>query len=162
MQKDIIHNMSGYLIKDIEISDTDFNYLYSKHMIIELSCLQEKKYKCKYFLSEIGYLFLELGNYEKRFNILNKYVDLRSNMSFMNKDYLRNLDKIYPSDDKNLKYPICFYNGQIYSLESIITRIINSNKDYHIYKIKNDYFIKKDEKIVFKITYRSSGVYSLR
>ena len=162
MQQIIINNTSGYLCKDIKINKDDFTYLYNKKMIIELNSLQEKKYKSKYFISEMGYLFLKLGDYEERYNIINKYINLRSNMSFMNKDYLRNLDKIYPSDDKNLKYPICFYNGQIYSLESIITRIISSNKDYHIYKIKNDYFIKKDEKIVFKIIYRSSGVYSLR
>ncbi len=162
MQKYIINNTSGYLVKDIKISDLDFSYLYSKNMIIKLSQLQEKKYKCQYFLSEMGYLFLELGDYEKRFNILNKYVNLRSNMNFMNRDYLQNLDKIYPSDDKNLKYPICFYKGQIYSLESIIKKILNNNFDYHIYKIKNDYVIKKGDKVMFKIVYKSSGVYSLR
>ena len=70
MQQIIINNTSGYLCKDIKISKEDFTYLYDKKMIIELNSLQEKKYKCKYFISEVGYLFLKLMDYEERYNIV--------------------------------------------------------------------------------------------
>ena len=53
MQQIIINNTSGYLCKDIKINKEDFTYLYNKKMIIELNSLQEKKYKCKYFISEV-------------------------------------------------------------------------------------------------------------
>ncbi len=162
MQKYIINNISGYLVKDLDIQNTDFDYLYQKKMIIELSKLQEKKYKCKYFLTEVGKLFLELNDYETRYNVLNKYVNLRSNMNFMNKEYLQDLDDIYPAMDSNFKYPICFYKGQIYSLESIVKKIMLENKNYHLEKSGNDYLIKNDNRNVAKIVYKNKGVYSLR
>ena len=72
MQQITINNTSGYLCKDIKINKEDFTYLYNKKMIIELNSLQEKKYKCKYFISEVGYLFLKLMDYEERYNIVKK------------------------------------------------------------------------------------------
>mgnify|MGYP004602752843 FL=1 len=162
MQKYIINNVSGYLVKDLDIQNTDFDYLYQKKMIIELSKLQEKKYKCKYFLTEVGKLFLELNDYETRYNVLNKYVNLRSNMNFMNKEYLRDIDDIYPAMDSNFKYPICFYKGQIYSLESIVKKIMDENKNYNLEKSGNYYLIKNDNRNVAKIIYKNKGVYSLR
>ena len=162
MQKYIINNISGYLVKDLDIQNPNFDYLYQKNMIIELSKLQEKKYKCKYFLTEVGKLFLELNDYETRYNVLNKYVNLRSNMNFMNKEYLQDLDDIYPAMDSNFKYPICFYKGQIYSLESIVKKIMLENKNYHLEKSGNDYLIKNDNRNVAKIVYKNKGVYSLR
>lgn len=162
MQKYIINNISGYLVKDLDIQNTNFDYLYQKKMIIELSKLQEKKYKCKYFLTEVGKLFLELNDYETRYNVLNKYVNLRSNMNFMNKEYLQDLDDIYPAMDSNFKYPICFYKGQIYSLESIVKKIMAENKNYHFEKSGNDYLIKNDNRNIAKIVYKNKGVYSLR
>ena len=162
MQKYIINNISGYLVKDLDIQNPNFDYLYQKKMIIELSKLQEKKYKCKYFLTEVGKLFLELNDYETRCNVLNKYVNLRSNMNFMNKEYLQDLDDIYPAMDSNFKYPICFYKGQIYSLESIVKKIMLENKNYHLEKSGNDYLIKNDNRNVAKIVYKNKGVYSLR
>ncbi len=162
MQKYIINNISGYLVKDLDIQNPNFDYLYQKKMIIELSKLQEKKYKCKYFLTEVGKLFLELNAYETRYNVLNKYVNLRSNMNFMNKEYLQDLDDIYPAMDSNFKYPICFYKGQIYSLESIVKKIMPENKNYHLEKSGNDYLIKNDNRNVAKIVYKNKGVYSLR
>ena len=162
MQKYIINNISGYLVKDLDIQNPNFDYLYQKNMIIELSKLQEKKYKCKYFLTEVGKLFLELNAYETRYNVLNKYVNLRSNMNFMNKEYLQDLDDIYTAMDSNFKYPICFYKGQIYSLESIVKKIMSENKNYHLEKSGNDYLIKNDNRNVAKIVYKNKGVYSLR
>lgn len=160
MQQIIINNTSGYLCKDMKINKDDFTYLYNKKMIIELNSLQEKKYKSKYFISEVGYLFLKLGDYEERYNIINKYINLRSNMSFMNKDYLEDLDSIYPGCDKRFKYKICFYKGQIYSLDSIFKK--SKEKNYYILLKDKDYIIKDGEKIVAKIIYKSSGVYSLK
>ena len=160
MQQIIINNTSGYLCKDIKINKDDFIYLYNKKMIIELNSLQEKKYKSKYFISEVGYLFLKLGDYEERYNIVNKYINLRSNMSFMNKEYLEDLDSIYPGCDKRFKYKICFYKGQIYSLDSIFKK--SKEKNYYIILKDKDYIIKDGEKIVAKIIYKSSGVYSLK
>ena len=160
MQQIIINNTSGYLCKDIKISKDDFTYLYNKKMIVELNCLQEKKYKCKYFISEMGYLFLKLGNYEERYNIINKYINLRNNMSFMNREYLDDLDSIYPSGDKKFKDKICFYNGQIYSLDSIFKKI--KDKNYYIIMKDKDYLIKDGDRIVARVVYKSSGVYGLK
>lgn len=162
MQKYIINNISGYLTKDIDIGDSDFNYLWQKNMIIELSKLQEKKYNCKYFLTEVGKLFLELNDYEVRYNVLNKYINLRSNMNFMNKEYLQDLDDIYLAKDTHFKYPICFYRGQIYSLESIVKKIMMKSENYHIIKSNNDYLIQDEYKNIAKIIYKSKGVYTLR
>ena len=160
MQQIIINNTSGYLCKDIKINKEDFTYLYNKKMIIELNSLQEKKYKCKYFISEVGYLFLKLMDYEERYNIVNKYINLRSNMNFMNKEYLDDLDSIYPGYDKNFKYKICFYKGQIYSLDGIFKKFKDMNY-YVILKVK-DYIIKDGDRIVARVVYKSNGVYSLK
>ena len=135
MQQIIINNTSGYLCKDIKISKDDFTYLYNKKMIIELNSLQEKKYKCKYFISEMGYLFLKLGNYEERYNIINKYINLRNNMSFMNKEYLEDLDSIF----KKFK-----------------------DKNYYITMKDKDYLVKDGDRVIFRIVYKSSGVYGLK
>lgn len=160
MQQIIINNTSGYLCKDIKISKEDFTYLYNKKMIIELNNLQEKKYKSKYFISDVGYLFLKLMNYEERYNIVNKYINLRSNMNFMNKEYLDDLDSIYLGYDKNFKYKICFYKGQIYSLDSIFKKF--KDKNYYVILGSKDYIIKDGDRIVARVVYKSSGVYSLR
>ena len=160
MQQIIINNTSGYLCKDIKISKEDFTYLYDKKMIIELNSLQKKKYKCKYFISEVGYLFLKLMDYEERYNIVNKYINLRSNMNFMNKEYLDDLDSIYPGYDKNFKYKICFYKGQIYSLDSIFKKF--KDKNYYVILGSKDYIIKDGDRIVARVVYKSNGVYSLK
>ena len=83
-------------------------------------------------------------------------------MNFMNKEYLQDLDDIYPAMDSNFKYPICFYKGQIYSLESIVKKIMLENKNYHLEKSGNDYLIKNDNRNVAKIVCKNKGVYSLR
>ena len=160
MQQIIINNTSGYLCKNIKINKDDFTYLYNKKMIIELSSLQEKKYKSKYFISDVGYLFLKLMDYEERYNIINKYINLRSNMNFMNKEYLDDLDSIYSGYDKNFKYKICFYKGQIYSLDSIFKKF--KDKNYYVILGSKDYIIKDEDRIVTRVVYKSNGVYSLK
>ena len=112
MQQIIINNTSGYLCKDMKINKDDFTYLYNKKMIIELNSLQEKKYKSKYFISEVGYLFLKLGDYEERYNIVNKYINLRSNMSFMNKDYII-------KDGDKMVAKVIYKSSGVYSLKDV-------------------------------------------
>ena len=160
MQQIIINNTSGYLCKNIKINKDDFTYLYNKKMIIELNNLQEKKYKSKYFISDVGYLFLKLMNCEERYNIVNKYINLRSNMNFMNKEYLEDLDSIYPGYDKNFKYKICFYKGQIYSLDGIFKKF--KDRNYYVILEGKDYIIKDGDRIVVRVVYKSNGVYSLK
>ena len=99
-------------------------------------------------------------DYEERYNIVNKYINLRSNMNFMNKEYLDDLDSIYPGYDKNFKYKICFYKGQIYSLDSIFKKF--KDRDYYVTLGSKDYIIKDGDRIVARVVYKSNGVYGLK
>ena len=78
----------------------------------------------------------------------------------IDKEYLDDLDSIYPGYDKNFKYKICFYKGQIYSLDSIFKKF--KDKNYYIILGSKDYIIKDGDRIVARVVYKSNGVYSLK
>lgn len=160
MQKYKIDKEVGYLDRDLNLTQSDLNYLLTHEMAKKLSLTKQKKYNATYLILETGFLFLELNDYNTRFNLLKKYLLLRQNMNFMNEQYLKDIDAIYKITSEKIYQTIVFYDGQIYDFNTILKKIVPT-QEYKLKAENKNYVVWFQNKIVWRLIY-NEGVYLLK